>query len=81
MPKKKVSLYTILTAGIKNKDYSYSLTGDEVIRLISKRRHYYRYTVLNFQELVTFAVIQGNGDIIDDKEGHSIIGKEEALGP
>ncbi|KAI4271819.1 MAG: hypothetical protein L6R38_006764 [Xanthoria sp. 2 TBL-2021] len=45
LPKKKIFPFASLPAELKNKIYSYALTSDEPIYLISKRKHHYRHTI------------------------------------
>ncbi|KAI4223310.1 MAG: hypothetical protein L6R36_005514 [Xanthoria steineri] len=45
LPKKKIFPFYSLPAELKNKIYSYALTGDGPIYLISKRKHHYRHAI------------------------------------
>ncbi|KAL8647402.1 MAG: hypothetical protein Q9226_006444 [Calogaya cf. arnoldii] len=45
LPKKKIFPFLSLPAELKNKIYSYALTSDDAIHLISKRRNQFRHTV------------------------------------
>ncbi|KAL8846133.1 MAG: hypothetical protein Q9221_008750 [Calogaya cf. arnoldii] len=45
LPKKRIFPFPSLPAELKNKIYSYALTSDDAIHLISKRRHQFRHSV------------------------------------